>query len=366
MNRVDAGFAPERVLAVSFAPNWSKYRTNDMRRSFINRLLEKVQGQPGVRFAAVSNTFPLDPENMAMADGMTHQWNYTVEGDPRSESEWPAVRAARFVSPGYFNVLGVPLLSGRTFTDADGDGAEQVVVINRALARQAWRNESPVGHRLSFNGGRTFTRIIGVAGDTKEFGVARESPFEAYFAAAQFPAPGVILARTTGDPQSMADLVRRAVLEADPDTAITSVQTMEQVRADSVASPRTTTRMFGLFAILALLIAVAGIGSMLALWVKQRAREIGIRIVVGAKPAHILATVLRQGMWLVTIGLCVGYVGALALSRFLKAFLFQVEPTDLATYAAVSALLLLAALIACFLPARSAAQIDPQSALRCD
>jgi putative ABC transport system permease protein len=164
----------------------------------------------------------------------------------------------------------------------------------------------------------------------------------------------------------VTNLVRRAILEVDPETAITHVGTLEQARADSVSEPRTSTRMFGLFAVLAFVIALAGIGSMLALWVRQRTREIGIRMAMGARPSHILGTVIRQGMLLVGIGLSAGYVGAVALTGFIKTFLFQVEPTDGATFAAVSALLLAAALMACYLPAMRAARIDPLVALRCD
>jgi len=205
-----------------------------------------------------------------------------------------------------------------------------------------------------------------VVGDTKEFGLTRETPFQVYGANAQDPDPNSVLVRTVGDPTAVMNSVRRAIVEVDPENAITHVETLEQARADSVSEPRTTTRMFGLFAVLAFVIALAGIGSMLALWVRQRTREIGIRMAMGARPSHILGTVIRQGMMLVAFGLATGYLGAVALTRFIRTFLFQVEPTDGATFAAVSALLLAAALIACYLPAMRAARIDPQLALRCD
>ena len=181
---------------------------------------------------------------------------------------------------------------------------------------------------------------------------------------AQAPFAGNVLVRTSTDPELLIPAVRRAVLDANPESAVVKVKTLDEARSEAVASPRTTAQLFGLFAVLALVIAVAGIGSMLALWVRQRMREIGIRIALGAGPADILSTVLRQGMMLVTVGLACGLGGALALTRLLKKLLFAVTPTDAPTYAVVSALLLTAALLACWVPARRAARIDPQVALR--
>jgi putative ABC transport system permease protein len=361
MNRVDVGFTPQRVLAVTFDRNWSKYNSAEQLRAYSKRLLEKVQSQPGVLLAAVSDSFPLDPE---MMDNGPRR--FVVEGDARPESEWPPVKSIRLASPDYFRTLGIPLLAGRAFLESDTEDTPHVAVINRALARQAWGNADPVGRRISFDEGKHWFAIIGVVGDTKEFGLIRETPFQLYGADAQSPDPNSVLVRTAGDPEAVTNLVRRAILDVDPETAIAHVETLEQARADSVAEPRTTTRMFSLFAVLAFLIALAGIGSMLALWVRQRTREIGIRMAMGAKPSNILVTVIRQGMLLVTIGLAAGYLGAVALTGFIKTFLFQVEPTDVATYATVSALLLGAALLACYLPAMRAARIDPQVALRCD
>ncbi|MBZ5620460.1 MAG: ABC transporter permease [Acidobacteriia bacterium] len=366
MNRVDVGFTPQRVLAVSFDRNWVKYQTPEPRRTFSNRLLEKVRSQPGVLSAAVSDSFPLDPENLAMALSMDHVWHFTVEGDTRPASELPAAKSVRIVTSDYFRTLDIPLFAGRTLLDSDTADTEQVVVMNRSLARQVWGDINPVGRRVSFDEGKHWVRLVGVVGDTRDFGLTHDSPFQEYLSNAQFPQPDTILVRTAGDPEAVTSLVRRAIVDVDPETAITQIETLEQARADSIASPRTTTRMFSLFAILAFVIALAGIGSMLALWVRQRTREIGIRMAMGARPRHILGTVIRQGMLLVAIGLAAGYLGSVALTGFLKTFLFQVEPTDGATYSLVSALLLGAALIACYLPAMRAARIDPQTALRCD
>lgn len=360
MNRVDAGFVPQRVFAVGFDRNWSKYRTMEQRRTYSNRLLTGVQSQPGVLMAAVSDSFPFDPDMMDM------RWHFRIEGDARPRAVGPSAKSVRNASPDYFRTLGIRPLSGRTFLDSDAYDTPPVAIINRELATSVWGNADPIGRRISLEDDGPWLRIVGVVADTKEFGPIRETPSQIYVSNQQYPDPGSILVRTAGDPATVMNLVRKAILDVDRETAITKVETLEQARTDSVASPRTTARLFGLFAILAFVIALTGIGGMLALWVRQRTREIGIRMAMGARPHHILTTVIRQGMLLVAIGLSAGYVGAVALTRFLKTFLFQVEPTDATTYSLVSGLLLGAAFVACYLPAIRAARIDPQMALRCD
>ena len=202
--------------------------------------------------------------------------------------------------------------------------------------------------------------------DVREFGPERDAPYQMYVAMEQSPNPGVILVRSVADPLTISGLMRRAILNFDPQTAITNFETLEQAKEDAVASPRTLTRLFSIFAVLALVIAVAGITSMLALWVRQRKREIGIRMALGASPRSIVNDVLRQGMLLVAIGLGVGIAGALELTHWLQAMLFQVQPTDVPTFAMVGAVLLGAAVLACLAPARKASRIDPQTALRSD
>jgi putative ABC transport system permease protein len=231
------------------------------------------------------------------------------------------------------------------------------------MARRTWKNEDAVGKRITFDG-EHFMEIVGIVGDVREFGPREDAPVQLYRPMMQDPFAGNVLVRTAADPELLIPAVRRAVLQANPESAVVKVKTLDEARSEAVASPRTTAQLFGLFAALALVIAVAGIGSMLALWVRQRMREIGIRMALGAAPSDILSTVLRQGMVLVALGAAAGFGGALALTRLLKKLLFEVTPTDAPTYAVVSALLLTAALLACWFPARRAARIDPQTALR--
>jgi putative ABC transport system permease protein len=358
--QVDPGFVPQKVYAVSVGLNGSRYVPDEQRATLARRILQKLESEPGVMSAAVSSSYPLDPDNIM---GMNQISRFQVEGDHRPENELPPVSSTRRASPDYFKTLGIPLIAGRTFRDSDDAKAPLVAVINRALALKRFGNRDSIGKRISFDNEHWAT-IIGIVGDVKEFGLNAETPYQLYLPLFQDPFVGSVLIRTAGDPALMTEKIRRALHEVEPQMAIASMVTMEQARAASVSSPRTLTHLFALFAVLALVIAVAGIGSMLALWVKQRMHEIGVRIAFGATPQKILITVIRQGMFLVIVGLSLGILGSLAMSHLIKTFLFQVQPGDVFTYLFISGLLLIAALIACYIPARRAMKVDPMIALR--
>ncbi|HLY15873.1 MAG TPA: ABC transporter permease [Bryobacteraceae bacterium] len=361
LRSVDPGFVPQRVLAVGFDLSWSKYGNDTEVASIIKRLLDKVQSQPGVGVAAIASSFPMDPDTFGMND---MGQSFRIEGAVLSGAEQPKVANLRTVTPGYFQTLGVPVVAGRLFRDSDNQTAPPVALVSRSLARKRWGAQDPIGRRVTFNDGKKWTTIVGVVGDVKEFGLAREAPEQLYMPLAQVGIVGSLLVRTAGDPATLPSQVRRAILAIDPQISITETKTLEEARSESIASPRTSADLFGLFAVLALIIAVAGIGSMLALSVRQRAREIGIRMALGATPGDIVRLVVRQGMLLVIIGLAVGLAGAVELTGSLKTLLFEVQPTDPATYTLVSAVLFGAALLAAYVPARRAARIDPQNALR--
>ncbi|HEY4490510.1 MAG TPA: FtsX-like permease family protein, partial [Acidobacteriota bacterium] len=289
-----------------------------------------------------------------------------VEGDLRPESELPPVTTVRSASPDYFKTLGIPVLMGRSFRESDAADATPVVLLNHELALKRFGNENPVGKRITVNNGQDWITIIGVVGNVKEFGLDRDIPYQLYRPLSQRPSLRTVLVRTVADSPRMADQIRRALREVESQMAIVRIETMEQARAKSIASPRTLTQLFALFSVLALVIAAAGIGSMLALWVGQRTREIGIRMALGATTHDILTSIVRQGMALAVAGWIVGVAIALSLTRLLAALLFHVKPTDPPTYVAVSVLLLGAALLVCYFPARRAARTDPQVALRCE
>ena len=238
-----------------------------------------------------------------------------------------------------------------------------MAVINESTARHYWPAENPIGRRISTDR-EHWRQIVGVVGDVREFGLDHAAGEEVYFPNAQLPATGTILVRTAQDPMSVANQVRRAILDVDPQTAIPNVQTLEQARSEALAPPRVMTNLLGIFAALALVIAVAGIGGVLALTVSQRVNEIGVRVALGAKPGNIIGMVLGRGMALVVTGLVIGVAGAFAFTRLLQSQLFEVRPTDPLTFAGVSVVFAVAAFAACYLPARRASRIDPLKALR--
>ena len=360
LRNVDPGFVPQRVLAMTVDLNWSKYMNKpELSRRIANQLLEKIQSQPGVLAAAISSSYPMDPDNLG-------GWNRTmlVEGHPQREGQKSPLSSIRSVSPDYFKALGIPLIAGRVFTESDDDKVPDVVLMNRTAARHYWGDEDPVGRRVSFDQGKHWIKVVGVVGDVKEFGLDQPPGDETYLAQEQTRAIGSIVVRTSQDGLNIANQMRRAILEVDPQTAIPNVETLEHARNASMASPRVMTDLLGIFAALALAIAAFGIGGILALTVNQRLNEIGIRIALGAKPGDLLAMILRQGMALVGIGLAIGLASAMGLTRLMKTLLFEVQPTDPITFAGVSVVLGAAALLACYIPARRALRIDPLRALR--
>jgi ABC-type lipoprotein release transport system permease subunit len=217
---------------------------------------------------------------------------------------------------------------------------------------------------VSFDNGKTWATIVGVVGDVRQYGLDKEPADEIYVPVSQGPFATFLVVKTTSEPMSQARLIRDVVHRTDAETAVDQVETLQQVRDESVANPRLTAWLLGLFAGLALLITAAGITGVMALSVTQRTREIGIRIALGATRARIVATVMRQGMTLVVVGLLVGVAGALALDRLVTSLLFATPAADPATFAAVSLLLTLVAGVACFVPALRATGIDPMLALR--
>jgi putative ABC transport system permease protein len=310
--------------------------------------------------AAVSSSFPLDPDSIAMGP---MQSNFLIEGQVVREGQPMPLVSVRAGSVDYFKTLGIPLIQGRTFAATDTEKALQVADINQSLARHRFAGLNPIGKRISFDQGKTWTTIVGIVGDTREFGLDQKPDDEAYVPLDQAPAVGSLLVRTAGDPTALINEIRRAVRSYDPQTALTNVETLEDARRDTLKSPRLMANLLGLFAVLALVIAASGIGGILALSVNQRVHEIGIRLALGAEPGDVLKMVIRQGMILVLIGLGIGLLVSFWMTSPLKTLLFEISPTDSSTLAGVAALLALVAFAACSIPARRATRIDPLVAL---
>jgi putative ABC transport system permease protein len=365
MQQVEAGIVPQRVLAMSTMFNWSKYTAAEKTNVVVQKLLDRVKSEPGVLSAAISSRYPFEPE--AITGGPESvSFQFQIEGRALESGQAPPVSTFAAVSPNYFKTLGIPLKGGRLLAETDRDKAPYVAVINEAAKRQFWPNEDPIGKRVSGDGGEHWVNIVGVVGDVREFGLDHAPKAEFYASQAQNAQPATLIVRTISEPRSMAQALTRAVHDVDPQTAVTHILTLEQARYESMASPRVTASLLGIFAGLALLIATAGIGGIMALMVSQRVREIGIRIALGARPASILQMVLGQGLLLAVLGIGIGIVGAVAFAGLVKSLLFEVPPTDLLTFSGVGLTLLAAAALASYLPARRAATVDPNVALRAD
>jgi putative ABC transport system permease protein len=365
MQQVDAGIVPQRVLAMRTTFNWSRYTAADKTNLVVQKLLDRVKSEPGVLSAAISSRYPFEPE--AITGGPESvSFQFQIEGLALEPGQAPPVSTFAAVSPDYFKTLGIPLKKGRLLAETDKDKAPYVALINEAAKRQFWPNEDPIGKRVSGDGGDHWITIVGIVGDVREFGLEHAPTAEFYASQAQNAQPATLIVRTISEPRSMAQALTRAVHDVDPQTAVTHILTLEQARYESMASPRVTASLLGIFAGLALLIATAGIGGIMALMVSQRVREIGIRIALGARPASILQMVLGQGLLLAALGIGIGIAGAIALTGLVKSLLFEVPPTDILTFSGVGLTLLAAAALASYLPARRAAAVDPNIALRAD
>ena len=365
LQHVDAGFNPENVFVMRLQPNWSRFTDpatlTAQYRDYFKRLLDNASQQPGVVEASVSSTYPLNPAGITRGPN-----NVTIqlEGRPAEEANNAAQVDPRAVSPAYFSVLGIPLLRGRMFTNADDDKAPRVAIVNDAAARRRWGSEDPIGKRFSFDNGTTWITVVGVVGNVKQYGLDKEPAQEIYGPIAQTPFGSFLVIKARGAPLQEAKLMRDVVHKVDAETAIDQVKTLQQAVDDSVASPRETTWLLGAFALIALVITAAGLAGVMALAVTQRTREIGIRIALGATKARILTMMMRQAFMLMLLGLAAGLAGALMLNKVITSLLFATPSLDPLTFAAVACLLTLVGAAACLLPSLNATSIDPTLTLR--
>jgi len=366
LERVDPGFNPENVLAVNLSLNWSKYTDEAKRIAFYRPLIESIAARPGVIAASMGTTIPLNESAPWTAALM-------IEGKPQAPNQPRPQVSIQFISPDYFRAIGTPLLRGRVLDERDKAEAPTAVVINEAMARRFFGDEDPIGHRVALAqqhmpaGGEKWGTIVGVVGNVKEFGLDKETSEELFLSLLQEAHNGgTLFVRTQGDPWALVAPIRERVRQLDPKQPVGRVRTLEQVRANDLASPRLTTALIGLFALLALVITAAGIVGVVSYSVSQRTQEIGIRMALGADRDRVVQMVLRQGLAPVVIGMAAGVIGALALTKLMAGLLFGVGPTDPTTFAAVLLGLFLVAATACWHPARRAAGIEPMLALRSD
>ena len=358
LQSVNPGFDSQRVLTLTLDLNWSRYTSNELILGFHDRLNARLAGQPGVVSTASTLTFPLDGHRRFNVD-------FLIEGQPPAEDGAQPLGDLRSASPGYFPTLGIPLVTGRLFTPSDGPNSPQVAIVNQSLARRYFARETAVGKRISADTGKTWITIVGVVGDVRHYGLASEPTDEVYLPFAQFPIrESTFLVRTTADPGAMARRIGEEVLALDAGQPVANVQTLEEVRGEALASPRLTTTLILLFALLALCITAAGLGGVVAFSVSQRTQEIGVRMALGAGRGEVLGMVLREGLRPVSLGLVLGALTAVLLGRLMTGLLFHVETTDPLTFAGMALVLVLIAAAACLIPARRASTVDPLVALR--
>ena len=360
LQQVDPGFQTEKVLTMRVDLNFSKYDTRDKRLAFHEQLLRRIQTEQGVVSAATSATFPLNEGGPGNGNGQ-----FEIEGQPEAEADLRPQADFQQVSSDYFRTIQVPALRGRLFSQADRVDHPLVTLINQTMARHYWPREDPLGRRISFDQKKTWATVVGVVGDVRQYGLAAAPSDQIYLSLLQYPTiSSTFLIRTVANPMSMEKVARDTIRGMDPDQPVDHFRTLEQVRSNSLASPRLTALLLGLFAVLALVITATGITGVLAFSVSQRFQEFGIRMALGAAPASVLGMVLRQGMSLVGVGLGLGLAVALVFARLLSGLLFGVRPTDPITFGAVALVLLAVAAAASFFPARRATAADPMHALR--
>jgi len=338
----------------------AKYTQDDQRAAFYQQLLERVRNLPGVEAASATGTLPLG--------GSTWGRSLTVEGYPvLSVGQAPSVQHT-VVTPGYFRTMGITLLAGRDFNDADTKDSQNVTIIDERLARQYWPNQSPLGKRVRFGppeDNEPWHTIVGVVSAVRHQRVQEETRMSVYLAHQKIPVGGMsLVARTSANPREFIGAVRREVAQLDPDLPVSEVATMEEVVAESIWQPRLYATLFAVFAGGALLLALIGIYGVMAFLVHTRTHEIGVRMALGATARDVFNLIVGRGMKLTAVGIIIGIGGAIALTRLIHSLLFNTSTTDPFTFILISVLLSLAAFFACYLPARRAAKVDPLVALR--
>ena len=356
----DAGFDERNVLTAAISAPDIKYKEPDQRRLFIEQVVTKVQSLPGVAHAASA---------LPLLGGW--QTGFTVEGKPEPQAgQGPSTDITR-ISPDYFRVMGIRLLKGRVFDSRDGATTQPVCIIDETFARKHWPDEDPLGRRVRFGGpgennDNPWMEVVGVVNHVKHYGVDQDSRVEMYVPYTQSPIPSfTLVVRTEGDPSLAAAAVGQAVADVDADVPLYAVRTLESITSDRVADRRLAAILISIFGGLALAMAAVGIYGVMSFAVSQRSHEMGIRMALGAQRRDILRMVIGNGMFLAIAGLGIGLVAAyFGMTPLVSSVLFQVTATDPPTYTISPAILLAVALLACWLPARRATRVDPNTALR--
>jgi putative ABC transport system permease protein len=349
------------LLTFQLAPPVTKYPLDGKAQQFYRALLDSLQSIPGVRAAAVCSGIPFGAGNYSTHPMLTTEPS-VLPPNTSVPIDW------RSVSSGYFKAMGIPLLHGRDFTDADGPAPTlPVMIVSQSTAKRFWGDSDPIGHTLRRSAAPAIAfTIVGVVGDVRDAALNQESPTLYYPVGFRvWPLMDVVV-RADGQPEALLPAIPQKVHELDPELAMANVKTMEQWLSNSAAQPRLNTMLLSAFAFLALLIASIGIYGVLAYSVSQRTQEIGVRMALGGKPGGVLRMTLLEGVKVALIGMGCGVISAIALGRAVSSLVFGVNVRDVRTFGLVVLTLAMVTIAACVIPALRASRVSPLVALRYD
>ena len=368
LSLVNPGFRPEHILTARISPNQTFCNDSERCLAFYRTLLEQLRTSPGVDLAALVNTLPLG--------GRVAKRSLEVENKtPSSGQDLVPLFWLHVVTPGYLRVMGIPIVAGRAFTDADASG-EPVAIITAETARRFWPSQNAVGKHIHLVDDKDWRTIVGVIADVRAYDLQRTVPtwmkgvaYVAYNSSAtledhRIPADLTIVMRTSVDSSQMGTTLREAVARANPEAAVSEIKTMSAVVSDAVAAPRSTATLFIVFAALALALGSIGIYGVLSFLVANRTHEIGIRMALGAQRREVLWSVLKEGGQTSFLGIALGIAVAFAVMRVLSTELYGVSASDPVTFGAVTLIVAFVAFLACYIPASRAMRVDPMVALR--
>jgi predicted permease len=361
---VDAGIRTEHVLTMQIDLRTSQYAKDPAILNFWDRVLATVSRLPGVQTAALGTGVPLTGDHS--------RDDITVDGMELPKPGSYPHPDVHVVSPAYVSVLGLRLVEGRTFTEHDDEHAPRVAVISSRVARQLFSGRDPIGSRflsghMPEKGSPEWLTIVGVVGDTKLYGLASPSRLEVYVPFHQTPTGSMkLLVKSATEPSALTSEIRAAIASIDKDQPVFAIATMEEYLRNSVSTRRITFIVLGCFSALALLLAGIGIYGVISYSVAQRAREIGIRMALGAQARDVLGMVIAEGSKIAMVGVLTGLAASLCLTRLMTKLLFSVSSTDPFTFAVVAFATILTALLASYIPARRALHADPMGTLRCE
>ena len=356
LQQVKPGFDAAHGVTMEINLAQSKYPKREQRAAFLQQALDRIKAMPSVESAGATHRLPLKGNS---GSGLM------IEGRPEPPPGQEISINYRSITPDYFQALGTPLVRGRTFSEQEAWSNGGAIIINQAAARRYWPDEDPLGKRVKVTHGGNWLTVVGVAGDVHESGLQTEVEPGIYLPYVHFPGPGMTLViRTESDPLSIVSGVGAQIRAVDPDQAVSNVNTLDQLVSGAIAQPRFNASLLLLFAAVAMVLAAVGIYGVVAYAVEQRTREIGLRMALGAQTGDVLKLVIGQGMKLTLIGVALGLIAAFALTRLIESLLFEVGATDPVTFAVIALLLASVSLLACYIPARRAAKVDPMVALR--